>query len=119
MIDAMVSQADVILIAPDRPCPCRSGKVTAECCMAADGTLRVKFSSPLPFGEVTGFSNSKCYMRDTRNCSVDMSREHIMSKSMLDLLRAKTVDVIFPWDDVERRTTVGIENLTSGILCVR
>ena len=58
-------------------------------------------------------------MRDTCNCSEDVSREHFVSKSMLDLLCAKTVDVIFPWDDVRRGTTVGIEKLTSGILCVR
>jgi hypothetical protein len=48
-----------------------------------------------------------------------MSREHFMSKSVLDLLGAKTVDVKFPWNDVRRRTTVSVENLTSGILCVR
>ena len=48
-----------------------------------------------------------------------MSREHFLSKSVLDLLCAKTVDVIFPWNDVGRRTTVSLENLTSGILCVR
>lgn len=119
MIDAMVPQADVILVAPDRPCPCRSGKVTAECCMADDGTFRVKFPSPLPPGAITGFSHSKCYMRDTQNCSEDISREHYMSKSMLDLFLAKTVDADFPWNDVGRSTTVGIEDLTSGILCGR
>ncbi len=87
--------------------------------MAADGAFRVKFSSPLPLGGITGFSHPDCYMRDTNNCSEDMSRDHFMSKSVLDLICAKTVDVIFPWNDVGRRTAVGIENLTPAILCVR
>ncbi len=119
MIDAMALQADIIQIAADGPCPCRSGKVTAECCMAADGTFRVRFPSPLPPGGITGFSHAQCTMRDTHNCSEDVSREHFMSKSVLDLFRAKTVDIHFPWNDVGGKTPVDIENLTSGILCAR
>jgi hypothetical protein len=119
MIDVMVSQADIVVVTPNSPCPCRSGKVTAECCMAADGTFRVKFPRPLPPAEITGFSHAKCYMLNTRNCSENISGEHYMSKSVLDLFCAKTVRVGFPWNDVGAGTTVSVENLTSGILCER
>jgi hypothetical protein len=58
-------------------------------------------------------------MGDTQNCSEDISREHYLSKPVRDLVCAKTVCVDFLWNDVARKTTVGIENLISPILCCR
>jgi hypothetical protein len=114
----MVSQTNIILVAPDDPCPCRSGKTTYECCMQADGTLRVKFASPLPPGGITSFSHARCYLRDTRNCSEDMSPDPYTSKSVADMFRAKAIDASLIWSN-GRTTTVGIENPTSPIACSR
>jgi len=87
--------------------------------MAADGSFKVTFPSVLPPGAITGFSHAECYMRDTRNCSGDISREPYLSQSLRDLFDAKTVKADFPWNDVGHQTTSGLENPTPAILCTR
>jgi len=115
----MVSQTNVILIEPDDPCPCRSGKLTSECCMEPDGTFRVKFPSPLPPGPNTGFSHAQCFMRDGSNCSEEISSDPYMAKSVLDMFSANAIRANFVWNDATRTTPVGIDNLTSPIVCNR
>lgn len=109
----MPPQTEYVVVAPDGPCPCRSGRTTAECCVAADGTFRVKFFSPLPTGEITGFSHPDCFMRDTRNCSEDIATGDYLSKGVLDLAHAGTVRVSFEWEGAT------LENLSASIVCSR
>jgi hypothetical protein len=95
----MAPQTEYVVVDPDGPCPCRSGKITAACCMAADGSFKVKFASPLPPGEIMGISHPKCYMRETNNCSGEIATGYYLSKSLRDLLLARNVGADFPWDD--------------------
>ena len=119
MNDKMASRTNVILIEPDDPCPCRSGLVTRECCMEPDGTFRVKFGTPLPSGPITEFSHVHCFMRESNNCSVDMSADPYMAKGVLDMFSAGAIRANFVWSDVARTTPVVLENLTSRLLCTR
>ncbi|HEY3779184.1 MAG TPA: SEC-C domain-containing protein [Rhizomicrobium sp.] len=115
----MAPQKNIILIAPNDPCPCRSGKLTSECCMEADGTFRIKIPSLLPSDAITGFSHAKCFMRDSQNCSGDISPDRFMSKSVVDMFGAKAIAATFTWNDTGRTTRVDVETLKAQILCNR
>ncbi len=115
----MAPQTEYVLVDPDGPCPCRSGRITADCCMAADGSFKVKYASPVPPGGTTGFSHANCYMRDTRNCSRDIATGHYFSDAVRDLLHAGAVRVSFPWDRTDGKTAVRSEDLPACILCSR
>jgi len=59
----------------------------------------------------------KCYAVYLGNCSGKLSREHYISKSALELA-GKTVSVSgFPWQTPDQSMEIGIESLTSKILC--
>jgi hypothetical protein len=113
----MAPQTDYVMVEPYGPCPCRSGKITVECCIAADGSFRVKFPSPLPSGDVTGVAHAGCYMRDTRNCSTDIATGCYFSNDLRELLHAKIIGVTFPWG--EPGMEMAVEDLPAGILCNR
>lgn len=58
-----------------------------------------------------------CYAAHLGTCSGKLSREHYISKSVLELV-GKTVSVSgFPWQTSNRSMEIGIEALTSKILC--
>jgi hypothetical protein len=115
----MAPQTDYVVVDPYGPCPCRSGKNTVDCCMAADGSFKVKFTSPLPSGAITGFAHANCYMRETRNCSTDVATGYYFSNGLRELLGAKVVGATFPWDGQGGGAAVGIEALPADILCGR
>jgi hypothetical protein len=115
----MAPKTDYIVVDPDGLCPCRSGKITVVCCMAADGSFRVKFPPPLPSGDITGFSHANCYMRDTHNCSANAATGYYFSNGLRELLRTHVVAVTFPWDEAGKDMVPGIEDLPAGLLCDR
>lgn len=87
--------------------------------MAADGQLRVKFPSPLPPGSITGLANPTCYMRETRNCSEDVSAAPYMSKSVVDAFAAATnCATLRPYTE-GGEAAVSIDDFPSDILCAR
>jgi hypothetical protein len=100
------------------PCPCESGKPLRDCCLGPDGVPRIRIPSLIPPGPSTGYRNDRCYLNVTANCSQSISREHYISRSILDELGPLTFSG-FPWDTPGTQITYGINSLTSHILCTR
>src|SRR5579863_2985552 len=101
------------------PCPCGGNKPVQECCLDADGNLRVKVPSLLPPGPHTGYAHPKCYLAHTSDCDHTISGEHYVSKSILEVIGEDLEVGGLPWEP--RGTTVKyrIESLVSNILCAR
>jgi hypothetical protein len=59
-------------------CTCGSGKVFVDCCFAPLDTR--------PPGAPTGYAHPACYARELGDCSPSSSREHFVSRNILDLL---------------------------------
>jgi hypothetical protein len=108
-----------VVLRVDGPCPCGSGKAIANCHLGLDGRLRKPVSSLRPPGTLTGFSHPGCYLKDSRDCSEQISREHYISKSVLnqmgDPLRVRGV----PWLRPDETLETSIGSLTAKILCKR
>jgi hypothetical protein len=114
----MPPETDYVVVDPFGPCPCRSGKTTVQCCMAADGSFKVKYPSPLPAGDITGFSHPDCYMRDAGDCSQQTAAGYYFSGELRDLLRTGVVRANFPWDGREQ-PAIATADLPAGVLCRR
>jgi hypothetical protein len=67
------------------------------CHLDFDGHLRTRMQSPSPPGPQTRFSHPSCYLAGTDDCSERISREHYMSKSVLDQLGNTLRVTGMPW----------------------
>jgi len=105
---------------PGSPCPCESGKAYKECCLQADGvTPRVILPTLVPEDPLTGYANPGCYLKHTNNCSKRMSREHYISRCVLEVTKTFGLRGL-PWQDPnEEVVDYGIESLAARILCER
>lgn len=101
------------------PCPCCSNKPVQECCLDADGTLRVKVPSLVPPGPPTQYANPKCYLSQSLDCSKNISREHYVSKAILELMGGEIAVTGVPWQPPGTTVKYGINSLVSKILCDR
>ena len=97
------------------PCPCESGFITKECCKKKGKWFKEPKFIYIP-GE-TSFQHPDCYMNLLSDCSGDISREHYVSKIILEGISAKTVQIKGPTFLQGEEKTIGIANLTSKILC--
>jgi hypothetical protein len=106
-------------LTPDDPCPCGGNRLVRECCLDSDGNLRVKVPSLIPPAPSTGYANRKCYLSLTSDCSTKISKEHYVSRSVLEAIGEDLEVGGLPWE--ARGTTVkyGIDSLVSNVLCVR
>ena len=105
MSDVRAEAAGVTLIAAFAACDARPYKVPA------------KPTSPLP---VTGYSHDRCYMRPTRDCDGQISREHFISASVLSHLGGQNVKLSgVPWLATDEAKALPINALTANILCKR
>jgi hypothetical protein len=115
----MVKPFKKIRLRIDGPCPCGGGKAIQACHLDFDGRFRREVPCLRPPGMATGFSHKSCYLRDTRDCSQDISREHYISRSVLEqlgeLLRVSGVPWLEPGETFD--TLAG--SLTAKILCKR
>jgi hypothetical protein len=64
----------------------------------------------------TGFAHSKCYLGETKNCSKVISREHYISKSVLEQFNGLWIEGL-PWQ--RERTHYLPSVLKAKILCTR
>jgi hypothetical protein len=103
----------------DGPCPCGSGRAIASCHLAADGRFRKPRPSLRPPAPVTGFSHSRCYLGGTGDCSDQISREHYISRSVLQQLGSVLRLNGAPWLAAGESREISVENLTAKILCDR
>jgi hypothetical protein len=101
------------------PCPCESGKLLRDCCLLPTGHLRKEPPSLLPPGPGTGHAQSGCYLASTMDCSRDISAEHYMSRSVLEVFGDTVAVDGVPWLPPGTQKEIGINNLAAKILCRR
>lgn len=102
---------------PGDPCPCGSEAAFADCCFRRDEMPLLKVSEIRPPPPATNHAHPKCYMRPTNDCSTKISAEHYVSAAILaefGNLRTSGLPFFGPGE-----THVGINALTSNILCTR
>ena len=99
-------------------CPCGSRRIYAQCCRQPSGRPLIKIPSLLPAGTETNFSNPRCYLNFTGNCSQNISREHYISRTVLEMF-PKLTSRGMPWELPGSEREIGIESFTSKILCER
>jgi hypothetical protein len=108
------------ILLPSQLCPCRSGWMVASCCFdKADGKLRKRIKSIRPPPPATGYGHPSCYLRGTRDCSEDISREHYVSAAVLEQLGSPINIIGAPWLKPGQPASYGIGNLVAKILCRR
>lgn len=102
------------------PCPCGSGRSIEACHFdPTDGKLRKPVRPLRPAGPLTGFSHPRCYLKGTKDCSEQISREHYISSSVLTQMgEALKVDGLH-WLDAGKTLEASVGNLTAKILCRR
>lgn len=100
----------------DDPCPCGSGSRFASCCLGVDGRPAMILGNLVPPAPVTGEAQSGCYMAATGDCGGGLSREHYISRGLIDgpELRVRGM----PWQR-EEVAHYSPDNLVARILCRR
>lgn len=83
----------------------------------------MKFFSEMPVyieKKKAGNSNPKCYLSDMKGCSDKISKEHYISKNLLDKIEKqnRTIDICgLSWLPKECLKSIGKASLASNILC--
>jgi hypothetical protein len=70
----------------------------------------------------TGFQNTKCYASRLCDCSQELSREHVVSKAILEQIAGFDGRVVvrnINWQDGSHGELVGIDALSARVLCQR
>lgn len=101
------------------PCPCGSGRLLQVCCLQASGQIRKLPPTILPPLPKTNFSQDGCYLAETKDCSVGLSAEHYMSRSILKIIGERVLVSGAPWLKGGEAKEVSINTLTAKILCRR
>lgn len=103
------------------PCPCRSGRSFSKCCLGVDLQLRPAGSRTTPKPPRTGESNPRCYASILNDCSATISREHYLSKCVLEMLSESNMIALenFRVQGAEGTKLVSLASLTGKILCDR
>ena len=98
------------------PCPCGSGEVFEACCLSADGRPAMAIATLVPPEPKTGEAQANCYMAATCDCGGGLSREHYISRGLIDgpELRVRGM----PWQN-EEVARYSPDNLVARILCRR
>ena len=72
-----------------------------------------------PPGVPTGFSHPNCYLRETHDCSEQISREDYISRSVLEQLGSVLRVSGMPWLPSGQTLDTTVGSLTAKILCKR
>jgi hypothetical protein len=100
-----------------KPCMCGSGQPAATCCYGADGW---KKNATVVRIDRTGQSGShdKCYLNSTNACSDQISKEHLISRSVLKVLAEKSIEISgAPWLKPGEKKILPFGSLVSNCLC--
>lgn len=103
---------------PQTACPCGSQRSYASCCAGSSGFPLQKVGRLLPPGVRTGFRNSGCYLGHTRDCSRKISKEHYISKSIIQQLSDIKISGL-PWVKHGEPASFGVNSMTASVLCTR
>ena len=114
----MRSRNKTNILQPDAPCLCGSGKAIVDCHLdPVDGRFRKHLPPLSPPGTPAGFAHPGCYLRDTCDCLEKISREHYMSKGMLEQLDTVLRVLGMPWLKTGQTLDTSVASLTAKILC--
>ncbi len=106
------------------PCPCGGPRKAKRCCLQPHGTWKKAPVDIAPTERATGQANPRCYMRALADCSEKISREHYMSKTILEALceegdRPQLQVSGLPWMGPGETVNLTPNALASKVLCVR
>lgn len=98
-------------------CRCGSGNLSKICCYKNHSWHKRPTAVDL---RSTAFNDEHkdCYLRELKNCSSKISREHLVSKSVLDVIE-KTGLVVggFHWLPKDQEASIGKASLVAKCLC--
>ena len=100
------------------PCPCRSGKPAYNCCWRGNGGWE-KVSVGIIDVEKTDFTHGSCYLSPTGNCGTKITREHFISRSILERITTSTLKFKNASHFFGGKSTVeiGIDAFSAKVLC--
>ncbi len=105
------------------PCLCLSGRRAVDCCLTSKPVeYWHKSSAQLSLrAEYAGNSQTDCYMAELKSCDGAMSKEHLVSESVLKVL-ADGGDIKvggLPWLEEGKLKAIGVKSFTAKCLCQR
>lgn len=105
---------------PDREglCPCGSRRRIRSCHGRRDGSWRAEPWSPPVRGASTGYAHHRCYAKALNDCSEKLSREHYISRAVLNEIGPASLLSGLPLLSGEEKRLPN-SALTSKILCGR
>ena len=103
------------------PCRCGSDKNAGACCLDGEGNWFKKPASLDLRTPRTGRSVAKCYMNEMLSCEGGLSGEHLISRSVIELLAGGGNFKIAgtPWLPEGEFKTVGTGSFRAKCLCER
>jgi len=105
----------------NHPCPCGSGEKAFKCCWRDNA----KWEKPsvgiidLPPSNVPPFENNRCYLSALGNCSSKITREHFISRSILERITTDrlTIEGAGHFFGGKGRVEIGVNDFASKVLC--
>jgi hypothetical protein len=102
------------------PCPCGLLKPARDCCF--NGKNWHKPSVVLGLAQLPATAVvDKCYMRELNSCVAPISGEHIISKSVIEVLQGNSGFSIsgVPWLQAGEEKIIGPQSLRANCLCTK
>lgn len=116
-----IVQAEYLTLSKNDPCLCESNLKSSECCFKSAVWFKEPAMLKLP-GDKTNFSMKKCYARDLCDCSEKISKEHYISRSVLEVIKKNDEKIAVrgsAWIPDNDFRILPVESLTAKNLCVR
>src|SRR5258708_7122503 len=100
------------------PCPCGSGAYARKCCWRGMGRWEKAPLSPIEMRE-TGFAHNRCYLSSFGNCGTKMTREHFISRNILEKITLSTLkfENAAHFSGGRETLEIGVDGFSSKILC--
>src|SRR6266404_892642 len=99
------------------PCLCGSGKPGGSCCFDGHCYVRQPSIVRLTNPENT-VSNDGCYLSQTNSCRTKLSREHLVSETVLKVIKKDQLSVSgLPWLPAGESKQIGLNDLVTKCLC--
>ena len=104
----------------NEPCPCGSAKAARECCF--DGRDWHRSAKTLGLRELPRASVvDRCYMKGLKSCVAPISGEHLISESVIEILKGDGGFSIsgVPWLGAGEEKILASKNFRANCLCIK
>jgi hypothetical protein len=105
-----------LVVPPESPCGCGSGRAFGSCCLR-DGKIVLSPKDIHPPGSATGESIRGCFLADHHNCGECLSGDHVISAVVLRQITTDKITIIGP--NHQRSVYVKDNSLKVRCLCRR